>query len=206
VNVWSSSLPKWNCEQECEDGNQVLCNGSEQGGCQPQSCQKQLLRTYDPAPPPRTECHFLILFPHSRSRHQLHKIRHTCAVETANHHRLQNLNVQNRSFNNIRMNAWSAAVVLNFFWRRKECSEMLTLWVLADWIYIALKMSVGASSLCSTSTPNPKSDEQGELSSTSSVHISTSYWIHRGGSEQTTCILQTNLTHEIVFWKLYCER
>jgi hypothetical protein len=35
---------------------------------------------------------FLIPFPHSRSRHQLHKIRHTCAVETTNHHRLQNLN------------------------------------------------------------------------------------------------------------------
>jgi hypothetical protein len=58
----------------------------------------------------------LIPLPHSRSRHQLHKIRHTCAMETANHHRLQNLNVQNRSFNNIRINiAWSAAVPLNYF-------------------------------------------------------------------------------------------
>jgi hypothetical protein len=37
-------------------------------------------------------------------------------METANHHRLQNLNVQNRSFNNIRINiAWSAAVPLNHF-------------------------------------------------------------------------------------------
>jgi hypothetical protein len=58
---------------------------------------------------------FLIPFPHSRSRHQLHKIRHTCAVETTNHHRLQNLNLQNRSFNNIRISAWSAAAPLNYF-------------------------------------------------------------------------------------------
>jgi len=58
---------------------------------------------------------FLIPFPHSRSRHQLHKIRPSCVVETTKHHRLQNLNVQNRSFNNVRINALSAAVLLNCF-------------------------------------------------------------------------------------------